>query len=439
MTEPFLAVTASDRLIAGELVEPAVRRAVAALGPVCGPGPFEPWTASTQRHAWQYAQTWIEARRDDLLQVQGGLHALQDVPAIRLDGEDAILAAPGTVAALLEALAGVGSAFAGLRALAGAAADPEGLLADSNRLAALARFFRDDLRRVEESAAYLDHPDLRIPEEDGRLASLLESARSLMADTLQLAAEDRTRELDLALSDFRSAYTAAYQDAHDRHYSAVPPEEVEALRAAPAYRALARLAAVGAIAVPDDRVKVDRILAGAAPVPCRRRVDQELLWRPLCSCGLRLGDAPPVLDRDGLLALAGSGVSEYLAELRRPEHQERMESGAADLDALGRTEMAADLRRLISVAGRNAGDQGSVTDAVGATIADLVDDDLARTVGDLLTGSQLIVTRDLAVLREDLIGRRYTKQRLLELVAGWADPAGDVPARGFIEVVDRSE
>ncbi|MGH9114783.1 MAG: DUF6079 family protein, partial [Acidimicrobiales bacterium] len=438
MTEPFLAVTASDRLLAGELVEPAVRQAVAALGPVCGPGPFEPWTASTQRHAWQYAQAWIEARRDDLSQVQAGVQALQGVPFVRSDDEGAILAASGTVAALLESVAGAGSPAAGLRGIAGAVADPEAMVAASSRLAAVARFLREDLRLVEESAAYLGHPDLRTPAEDGRLGSLLEGARSLVADALRLAAEDRARELFLAISDFRSAYTAAYQDAHDRHYSAVPREKVEALRAAPAYRALARLATIGAIAVPDDRVKVDRALAGAAPTPCARRVDQELLWKPLCACGLRLGDPVPVLDREGLLALAGSGVSEYLAELLRPELRERLEAGATDLDALGRTEMAANLRRLINVAGEADPDQGE-TDTVAVALTELIDDDLARTIGDLLTGSQLIVTRDLAVLREDLIGRRYPKQRLLELVARWADPAGDVPARGFIEIVDRSE
>ena len=47
-SEPFVAVTASDRLCGGELVEPSVRDAVAGMGGVAGPGPFDPWTAATR-------------------------------------------------------------------------------------------------------------------------------------------------------------------------------------------------------------------------------------------------------------------------------------------------------------------------------------------------------------------------------------------------------
>jgi hypothetical protein len=66
-------------------------------------------------------------------------------------------------------------------------------------------------------------------------------------------------------------------------------------------------------------------------------------------------------------------------------------------------------------------------------------EELRRTVRDALTGSQLIVTRDLSTLREDLIGRRYPKRRLVELVAAWVDPDGSLPPTGFVEIVDSSD
>ncbi len=396
MTEPFLAVTATDQLVAGELVETAVRTAIGGLGPICGPGPFDPWTASTQRHAWQYAQAWIEGRREDLAQAQAGLSAVADIPALGQVEASGLLTDAELVAKVVEATAGAASPTAGLRALAAAVSEPEA-----------------------------------VPASDERLAALLRQTLGLFGDALRLAAEDRTRDLFAAVGELRGAYLAAYQQAHDRHYAAVGPASVGMVRASPAYRALSCLSAIGAVAVPDDRVKVDRVLAAAAPDPCTRRLDQELAWKPLCSCGFRLGDPLPALDGAAVVALADRGVSEYLAELGQPEPRGRLELAAADLEALGRDALAGDLRRLIALAERESGDS--------AALVDLLGDELAGMVRDVLTGGQLIVTRDLAALREDVIGRRYPKHRLLELMTAWADPAGDVPLRGFIEVIDSSE
>ena len=500
LTEPFLAVTPADRLLAGELVEPAVREVVARLGPIVGPGPFDPWSAVTQRQAWQYAQAWLEARREELAQVAAGLEAADGIPVLGGADTTGVRRDMETVGAVLEAVPTGTAATEGLRALAaavegvvggggardggvggvlggggagGVAEGADALLAASRRLARVARFFRDDLRRVEDAAAYLTHPDFRVPEDagapeelrgleasgglggtgglpglgrtgglpglgrargSGGLGGLRESTLALLAGSLELAAEDRVGELFAAVGELRSAYLAAYQEAHDRYYAAGGPAAVAAVHEAPEYQALAALSEIGAVAVPDDRVKVDRALAAAAPPPCTRRVDQELRWQPICSCGLRLDDPVPVVDRAALVALAGRGVAEHLAELARPDQRARLLDAATDLEALGRQELASDLRRLVEVA--SDGTAGGT--AAGALIT-LLGPELRRTVHDVLAGSQLIVTRDLAALREDVIGRRYPKRRLLDVLAAWVDPAGDMAPGGFVEVVDSAD
>ena len=437
--DPFLAVIPSDRLAAGELVEQAVRDMAAQLGPVVGPGPLDPWTAATQRVAWQYAQAWLEARREELAQVAEGLRAVEGIPALGEADTAPVLADAAEVRAVVEAASGASSAAAGLRALAAAVDGPESLLAASRRLTRLARFFRDDLRRVDEAAAYLTHPDLQLPDDHTALRTLHTRARELLGEVLRLAAEDRAAELSTAVRELRSAYLGVYQEAHERHYAAAGPAHVRAVRSTPAYRALSALSSIGAVAVPDDRVKVDRALAVAVPTPCTRRLDQELLWRPVCSCGFRLGDRAPVVDQLGLVALAERGVAEHLAELSVPERRDRLEAAAFDLESIGRAELAADLRQLLALAERWAGGDAGGDDAALGTIVGLLEDELQRTIRDVLAGSQLVVTRDLAALREDLIGRRYPKRRLLELLEAWVDPLGDVPPSGFVEVRDSAE
>ena len=430
---PFLAVAPTDRLGAGELIEPANRAAVADLAPIVGAGPFDPWTAGTQRGAWEHAKAWLEARREDLAQVKDGLARFGEVPGLADADPGPVLADAALVGDLLEACSPSLPAAAGLRQLVASVPDGLALLSAARRLGSVARFVRDDLRRVEEAAAYLTHPELTIPAGDEALGSRREVALQLMRAALRLAAEDRVGDLFAANRELRSTYVAAYQEAHERHYTAVRPADVEEVKAHPVYRALARLSAIGAIAVPDDRVKVDRMLAAAAPAPCRRRVDVELAWKPRCACGLALGDRLPALDRDVVLAVAERGVREYLDELARPEIGARLGDAADDLATLGRRELADDLRRLATMT------TPTEHDIDVAALAGLLDGELPAVVGSVLTGAQLIVTRDLAALREDLIGRRYPKRRLLELLASWVDPGGDVPPGGFVEVVDTSD
>jgi hypothetical protein len=432
VAETFVAVTAADRFGAGELVDPTLRSAVAGLAPLTGPGPFEPWSIAVQRTAWDHARGWLDARREDLAQVRSGLVGLAESPHFAdaptspvADDLDRV----GAVAAVCDTAAPPSS---GLRQLAGCVDDPAELLAAAGRLGSVARFLREDLDRVAQAVEYLTHPELVIPVEHTGLATLRDEALDRARDALTLAAADRAGVISAAYREFRSAYRATYQQAHELFYTAVTPRDLEELRENTAYQALARLAAVGAVAVPDDRVKIDRALVAAVPAPCHRALDLELAWKPRCGCGVALGETPPTLDRAAILAMARRGVQQHLAELARPEHRARLEAAAADLASLGRAELAAGLRRLLAVlAAPEAADPAAVVDLLG--------DELRSVLRDVLSGSTLIVQRDLAALREDLIGRRYPKRRLLELLAAWVDPSDELPPAGFIEVVDSAE
>jgi hypothetical protein len=444
--EAFLAVTATDRFGPGELVEQSLREAVAALSPVTGPGPFEPWTASTQRDAWQHAQAWLETRREEMAQVRSGLEYLDDFPALSPARTAAAQADLRAIEGVLEACAGAASPAAGLRALAGAAASsvagPEQggagaqaseLQAAARRISALARFFRDELRRLGEAASYVTHPELTIPDSaDEALRRLRSVVTEALPEVLVLAAEDRLGELTSAIAEFRRAYVAAYRDAHDRYYGQVSPADIASLQASPLYRALAALSELGTASVPDGKVKVDRMVAASVPAPCTRRVEQELSWKPRCSCGFSLGDPLPKLDAPTVLHVAERGVRQHLAELCSPAIAERLREAKGQLEALGRTELADDLSLLVDLAAKP-------DEADPLAVVSVASPELQKVLRDVLAGGQLIVARDLATLREDLIGRRYTKRRLLELLAAWVDPEGDLPSGGLVEVVDGSE
>ena len=221
--------------------------------------------------------------------------------------------------AVLDACPNSDPAPTGLRRLAATVTDPTSTAAAARRLSAVARFLRDDVRKAEEAALYLTHPDLTIPATDVELAARRDAAVEHLRSSLRLAAEERTGDVFQACREFRSAFVAAYHDAHDHYYGAVRPDDVERVRTSPAYVALSRLAAMGATSARDDVKRVDRLLAAAAPTPCRARVDLALQWKPRCQCGFALGDREPALDSAALVALSEQGVGQHLSELARPE------------------------------------------------------------------------------------------------------------------------
>jgi hypothetical protein len=432
--EPFLAVTPTDRLSPGELLEPVAREALTALVPVIGTGPFEPWNSAVQRGLWERARAWLEARREDVAQVRACVAALADSSLLV-----AVDVAPVTddlsrVAAVVEGCDTGLAPVAGLRRLVDsvAADEADALAASARRLAAVARFAREDLPKVEQAVAYWTDAGLEIPADEMRLAVLRDEVLAMSRDVLGLAAEDRAGAFAAVERELRRVYIDTYRDAHDRFHRQTGRQAVRDVQESPAYAALAALASIGAVAVPDDLVKVDRALAMVAPAPCIRRLDVELAWKPRCTCGFFLGQQPPDVDATAMAATVARGVQQHLSELGRADNRSRLEQAAEDLAGLGRNELAADLRRLLAVvADPPAADPVAVTHLAGGP--------LATVVRDVLGGGRLVVQRDLAALREDLIGRRFPKRRLLELLASWVDPADDLPAGGFVEVIDSSD
>jgi len=438
LAETFVAVTAADRFGVGELVDPALRSTVAGLAPLTGQGPFEPWTMAVQRAAWDHARGWLDARREDLGQVRTGLDRLAELPHFAGAATGPVVDDLDFVGSVVAGCDTAAAPASGLRQLSICVDDAATLLAAAQRLGAVARFLREGLDRVAQAVDYLTHPELVIPAEHEGLATLRTEALDRAREALTLAAADRVELVSAAYREFRSAYLATYQEAHERYYyAAVTAADVEQLRESTVYRALQRLATVDAIAVPDDQVKVDRAMAAAMPAPCQRPLDLELAWKPRCGCGFTLDQQPPALDGEAILTMARRGVQQHLAELARPEHRTRLEAAAADLASLGRTELAGELRGLLALL-----PAPGVVDPPGvdpAAVVHLLGDDLRSVLRDVLSGGALIVQRDLAALREDLIGRRYPKRRLLELLTAWVDASDELPPAGFIEVVDSGE
>jgi Family of unknown function (DUF6079) len=431
---PFLTLDEVDRVGPGELLAPELRGLILELGGVFGPGPHEPWDARVQQASWEYARAWLEARREEAAQVREGIRLLAESP---LHGGLELDALPEDLDRLEAVLAGVDQQAGprdGLEELLQQVGVPDDLLAAARRVASAARFCRADLGPYAAAVGYLLDPGLSIPETPAYegLHADHEEAVARAGEVLALAAEDDARRALESCDHFRRAYAAAYAAEHARYQAAAGPQAVLPVTASPSYRALALLSEVAPSAVPDDRARVDRSLAGSAPVPCARQVETELALRPVCGCGFSLGTELRRLDVEGLLAMASRGVAQHLAQLGQGESRRRLERAAADLASLGQAEVAGDLTRLLELAGRP-------DRADAAAVAHLLQGLVRGVLRQVLLGGQVVVRRDLAGLREALAGRRYPKRRLLELLREWVEGAEGLAEQAVVEVEDTGE
>ncbi|HXM58681.1 MAG TPA: DUF6079 family protein, partial [Candidatus Dormibacteraeota bacterium] len=431
---PFLSLEEVERIGPGELLPAELRARLPEVEEVVGPGPHEPFDARVQQASWEQARAWLEARRADTTQVR---EEMRQLATSALHADARLGGVPDDLEAVERVLAAVDVREApreGLERLLAALDPAEPVLAASARLAAAAAFCRSDLGALAAATAYLLDPALAIPEsaEYAALREAREEALELAARALPLAVEGRGREALDAAERARRAFAATYESEHERFRAAAGPAAAMAVTESAEYRALALLSAVAAAAVPDDRARVDRMLAGAAAPVCSRRVEAELALRPICGCGFGLGTEPSRLDTARLVAIAASGVRQHLAELARPEPRARLERAAEDLASLGQAEAAADLARLLRLA-------ATPGRADPVAVAHLVGGPAGGVLRKVLRGGQVVVRRDLAALRAELAGRRYPRRRLLELLHAWVEGEEGNQEHAVVEVVDGDE
>ena len=431
---PFLSLEEVERVGPGELLAPELRGRLAELADVVGPGPHEPWDAQVQQAGWDRARAWLEARRDEAARLRDGMERLAG-SALHADAQLGGLAEDlGRVERLLSQTDLQAHPQRGLEALVTAAGEPGALLEAARRVAAASRFCAAELAPLMGTVAYLRDPALRIPDVDAYdgVREARDEALGLAARALPLAAEERGAEVRDAAERARRAYTATYEAEHERFAAASGSAAGAPVTRSVEYRALALLSEVAAVGVSDDRARVDRALAVATASRCTRRVEAELLMRPVCGCGFALGMEPPTLDVPGLVATAARGVAQHLAELDRAEPRARLERAAEDLASLGQAEVADDLSALLRLA-------AAPGRADPAAVAHLVDGRVAGVLRQVLRGGQVVVRRDLGALRAELAGRRHPRRRLLELLRAWVDGPDGVDEQAVVEVVDGDE
>lgn len=416
-----------------------------------------PLTFTLQRELWDYLTELKKREEDRVAGVLGSLAAAADFEALRAAGLPEIRAEVERVGAALGEIKVSYTSQEGIeRFLAAYRADPH---FDSRlkRLQQLEVFLAGDLDRLLHVHRYANDPRLgpalerlaRGPLAGGEDAdpgtglmqpdpSLHELARRQEEFAARTKDPFRVQELlfDRAAAErffkefgaWQTAYVAAYRQAHSAALSSARAAPYRRLAEGPAYKALTALETVEILAVPQGRRAIDRQLAAAERRACDRATAEALRVRPVCECGFpHSGAGPletPVPTPGELQAQIEQALLAALAELRRPENAEKVRAFLAALREAGQERSLGPVRELLAL---DPAAPGALEQAVAR-----IDRASTTLLRRAVLGEQPIAVRDVDQLREALIGRVFTRDRLLEAIEAWLGPPRGEP---YIRIV----
>lgn len=270
-------------------------------------------------------------------------------------------------------------------------------------------FFAGQMEAFQRMRGMLTNPAFFIPSlEEYEALSLKKQLFTTRLQSLRdVILEGKWEELYGSFQAFFQEYMEAYETGHQAFYEHRWLTEWRSLQDSIDYGVLLRLSRIFSIQVENDIIKIRRILE-ELPSTCSRQVREELLLSGACKCGYSLGQQLAGIPPGDILEIVRKGINEILSALGEAGSRETLESYMDGLKTLGKTDLVMDMRHILESAGKPA-----------ANIAPHISDEVIYSINRALSGSVLILERDIDSLYERLMGRKFPPGKLRELIEKW--------------------
>jgi hypothetical protein len=316
------------------------------------------------------------------------------------------------------------------RFLSAAAKEP--FLSDKLRRLDELRHFFDHAERILFVYQYVNDPHLSLPDHPDVQALRAERTdllRFFEAGTISI---DRNPMENLLkrFQEFRERYIRVYMETHQRVKSGEQFAPYEAVRRSRRYLLLSKLAQLEIISVHHNRGSVDRSLASVLMQQCLVTSPESLQSNPVCACGFILGKEvtfPLLREIEEAIDL---GIRETLEALHSPVYQERLLPYINGLEAVGESEKASAIRRLLSL---------PITENDILTQLEEALTPLAiQGINEAFSGRVVVVDRDLDQLYGALIHRKYTLPQVQKIFREWLRE-GELSHGTFVQFTGKGE
>ena len=274
---------------------------------------------------------------------------------------------------------------------------------------------------------YLSNPHLIIPEssEYSELKRMKSRVHAELKLDEGLVFGGRMLKIDNAFREFKNTYSDRYIAEHE---AANATDACENLSNSSQYSLLANLSSISLLSVSNDIASIQNIIDSQRQMTCTRLSREALDQFPVCACGYKLGATTKPVQPAELLGMMRRGIRQYLTSLQDTPYRDQLRDYIANMRQLEGTFPERELVGLLDL------DIALSEDELLAQLTQLLTSETIDHINHALEGGIRIVTRDIAELHKELIGRKYPKEKVLEIINQWLDGEGELAEDVYVEV-----
>lgn len=326
------------------------------------------------------------------------------------------------------------SSKAGLEKLLNSIEKPDQLHYSLEQMRVINRFFEKGYQEFEQIFGYMNHPQLAIPNDKDFEDLLALQARILsklkINDNLML--EDGLNYLKGLFKDFLDIYKGRYTQEHDWRNRAIDLDQLTSLENSSEFQALRQLSQINLISVPDDYLRIKKQIDDLKQQVCSLSVADTLDHYPQCRCGFALGTKIEKLDPAPIQDAIERGIQQYLNALQETDFRGQLELYLENMDKINRTVPGEEIKSLLAMSPKTG------VAEVLPQLEENLKSSVISTVNKAFTGDVVIIPRNLDELYESLIDRKYTPEKIMQIVNAWlAGEEGKVDPKAYIEIISK--
>jgi len=274
---------------------------------------------------------------------------------------------------------------------------------------------------------YLSNPHLIIPDspEYSELNALKERVNVELKVDEELVFGGRMLKIENAFRQFKNAYSDRYIAEHD---SANATGVLENVSNSTEYALLFQLSSISLISVSNDISTIQNLINAQLHNICMRLTRETLNQFPVCPCGYKLGTMSKPLQSSELSEMMQKGIRQYLTSLQETPYRDQLKDYISNIQQLEQTFPETELMTLLAL------NIALPTDELLAQLTQLLTLETTEHINNALEGGIRIVSRDISELSKELVGRKYPKAKVLEIMNQWLDGEEDLTGDVYVAV-----
>lgn len=299
----------------------------------------------------------------------------------------------------------------------------------------LGKFLDSGLSELEQIHSYIYSPHLVIPDSESyqEMRNFLNTIKGRLKINDAFILEDGLRYIRGLFVDFLDLYKNRYAQEHDLMNRAIDVEALQYLEDSDAFSLLRKFAQISLISVPDDFTKIHKLIQGHRSRACNVPVAESLQRFPRCQCGFKLGTPIEPVNFKQLKLMLQAGLRQYIGTLKENLYRTQIVDYLNKMEMLQQPLPKAEIQTLLDL------DPAADIESLQPELKQCLTQEAIEHINKAISGDVVIVTRYIDELYENLIDRKYPKDKVRQIFDEWIEGKEQAGEGVYLEIVSKTE